>query len=30
MLKLKDWPDTAGFAEKMARHSDDFLEMLNR
>jgi hypothetical protein len=30
MFKLKDWPVDAGFAEKLARHNDDFLDMLNR
>ena len=30
MYKLKDWPMDASFAEKLARHNDDFLAMLNR
>lgn len=30
MYKLKDWPVDATFAEKLGRHNDDFLGLLNR
>ena len=30
MHKLKDWPVDGSFAEKVARHNDDFVAMLSR
>jgi len=30
MLKLKDFPPDAHFADRCVRHNDDFLQMLNR